>query len=106
MVVPRVSIHEGEELVARCRVDHLIYDGQREADFGAGFVQVGEEDADFLFSIFLLHQKWIGEPVWVKYLSDEVGLEKSVNFVVEGLETYCVHLPWLLFHWFNLGENG
>ena len=38
LLVSRVSIHEAEEFVAYCRVDHLIYAGRREVVFEAGHV--------------------------------------------------------------------
>ena len=71
----------------------------------SGFFQVGEDDANSPLSIFLLHQNWIGEPAWVKGLSDEVGLEEHVNFIVQDSKTLCIHLLRLLLHLFDLGED-
>ena len=35
----------------------------------------------------------------------KIGLEKLINFIVQGSETFCIHLPLLLLHWFGLEKD-
>jgi len=53
LIVSRVGIHEAEEFMTRCCVDHLVYAGWREAVFGTSPVEVREVDADSSLPILL-----------------------------------------------------
>jgi len=104
LVEPRVGIHEAEEFVACSYIDHLVYARQREAILGTCFIQVGEVDAYSIFRSF--HQDWIGEPVWIKFFSDEASIEELVYFLIEYSKMFDIHLSRLLLYWLCFRENG
>ena len=106
LVVPYVGIHEAEEFAARSYIDHLVYVGQREAILGTDFVRVGKVDAYYLFLVLLFHQGWIGEPIRIKYFSDEANLEESVYFLIQCSKMFNIYLSRLLLYWLCFRENG
>ena len=82
-------------------IHQLIDPWQREVVFGTRLVKVGEVDTSSPFAT-LLRQDHIGEPFQVMNLPNEVSSEQSIDFLVEGLALFRVHLPRLLLHRFDL----
>jgi hypothetical protein len=74
LVVSRESIHEGEELMHRCRVYKESNLGQWKTVLGVCFVEIGEIDTHSPFFAGLFDQNDIGQPFWIVCFSDKSGL--------------------------------
>jgi hypothetical protein len=74
LVVARKGIHETKQLIPRGGVNQCINAWEREAVFGTGFVEVGKVHAHPSFTVGFLYQDYIGQPVGVMDLLDELHL--------------------------------
>ena len=65
--------------MASCSVHYKVDLGQGKAVFWTSPINIGEINAESPFSIRLLDENHIGQPVGVIYFSDSSGLEKFVD---------------------------
>ena len=66
-----------------------------EVVIGTCLVEFGEVNTNSPFAA-LLYQDWVGEPIKVVCLPDEIGSQQPVNFLAEGMASLRIHLSWLL----------
>ena len=81
----RGSVYEAEELVASSGVHYDIDPGQGKAIFRASPVNIGKVNAELQFSICLLKENHISQPVGIIYFSDSSGLEEFADLFVDRL---------------------
>ena len=70
LIVARIRIHEAQEVVACCGFHQLVDSWQRVVILRASCIEIGEINADSPFSILLLHQYWVSQPLRVVAFSN------------------------------------
>ena len=103
MIITRESIHEDEELMASSGVHYEVDPGQRRAIFQASSVNIGKVNAELPFSIFLLDENHISQPVGIIYFSDSSGLEEFADLFVDRLLPFWNETSPFLFDGFEEG---
>ena len=83
MIITQESIHEAEE--ASSVVHYEVNPGQGKVIFRASPVNIGKVNAGLPFSICLLDENHITQPVEIIYFSDSSGLEEFANLFVDRL---------------------
>ena len=79
LIITKESVHEAEELVASSGVHYEVDPGQGKAIFRASPVDIGKVNAESPFSICLLDENHISQPVGIIYFSDSSGLEEFTD---------------------------
>ena len=105
LIIARESVHEAKELVASCGIHYEVDSGQREAVFQASPVNIGKINAESPFSIRLLDENHISQPVGVIYFSDSSGLEEFADLFVDRLMPFWGEASSLLFDRFEGGGD-
>ena len=105
MIISLESVHEAEELVASSGVYYEVDSGKGEAVFRASPVNIGKINAESSFSIRLLHENHITQPVWIIYFSDSSGLEEFADLFVDRLLPFWGEVSSLLLDWFEGGGD-
>ena len=83
MIISLESVHEAEELVAS---NGVYYDSREgEAVFRASPVNISKINAESPFSIHLLDENHISQPVGIIYFSDSSSLEEFADLFVDRL---------------------
>ena len=85
LIIALESIHEVEELVASSGVHYEVDSGQGKAFFRASPVNIGKLNVASPFSICLLDESHISQPVRVIYSSDSLGFEEFADLFVDRL---------------------
>ena len=85
MIITRESVHEVEELVANSGVHYEVDSGQEKAIFRASPVSISKVNAESSFTICLLDENHISQPVEIIYFSDSLGLEEFADLFVDCL---------------------
>jgi hypothetical protein len=83
LIISKVGIHEGEDLVTCCSVDQLVDPRKRKAVFGTGLIEINEVDTGLPLSVGLGDKHWIGYPQGVVGLSDEPIFSEFLNFLLQ-----------------------
>ena len=83
MIITQESIHEAKE--ASSSVHYEVDPGQGKAIFRASPVNISKVDAGLPFSICLLGENHITQPVGIIYFSDSSGLEEFADLFVDNL---------------------
>ena len=82
LIITRESVHEAEELLSSSGVHYEVDQGQGKAIFRAGPVNIGKVNAKSPFSICLLDENHISQPVRIIYFSDSSVLEEFADLFV------------------------
>ena len=85
LVIARESVHEAEELMASSGVHYEVDSGQGKAVFRVSPVIIGKINAESPFSICLLDENHISQPVRIIYFLDRSGLEEFADLFVDHL---------------------
>ena len=101
LIITREIIHEAEELVASNGVHYEVDPGQGKAIFQASPVNIGKVNAESPFSICLLNENHISQPIGIIYISDSSGLEEFVDLFVDRLLPFWGETSYFLFDRFE-----
>ena len=85
LIITRESVHEAKELVASSGVHYEIDPGQGKAIFQASPINIAKVNAKSSFSVCLLDENHISQPVGIIYFSNSSGLEEFVDLFVDRL---------------------
>ena len=105
MIITRESVHEVEELMASSGVHYEVDPGQGKAIFRASSINIGKVNAQSPFSICLLDENHISQPVGIIYFSDSLGLEEFVDLFVDRLLPFWGETSSFLFDGFEGGGD-
>ena len=105
LIIARESVHEAEELVSSSGVHYEVDSGQGKAIFRASPVNIGKINADSPFSICLLDENHISQPVEIIYFLDSSGLEKFVDLFVDRLLLFWGETSSFMFNEFEGGGD-
>ena len=105
LIIARESVHEAEELVANCGVHYKADSRQKKVVFRASLVNIGKINVESPFSIRLLDENHIIQPVGVIYFSDSSGLEKFADLFVDRLLPFWGKASSLMFDGFEGGGD-
>ena len=105
MIITRESVREAEELVASSGVHYEVDSGQGKAIFWASQINIGKVNAESPFSICILDENYISQPVGIIYFSDRSGLEEFVDLFVDHLLTFWGENSSFMFDRFEGGGN-
>ena len=101
LIIARESVNEAEELVASNGVHYEVDPGQGKAIFRASLVNIGKVNAKLPFSICLLDENHISQPVGIIYFSDKSGLEEFADLFVDRLLPFWGKTSSFLFDRFE-----
>ena len=85
LIIARESVHEAEELVANNGVYYEVNSGEGKPIFRASPVNIGKINVESPFSIRLLDEKHISQPVGIIYFSDSSSLEEFADLFIDRL---------------------
>ena len=83
MIITRESVHKAEELVANSGIHYEVDSGQGKAIFRASPVNISKVNAESPFSICLLDENHISQPIKIIYFLDSSGLEEFADLFVD-----------------------
>ena len=93
LIIAQESVHEADELAAGSGIHYEVDSGQGKAIFQASPVNIGKVNAESPFSICLLDENHISQPIGIIYFSDSSGLEEFVDL---SLISFCLFVAKLL----------
>ena len=105
LIIARESVHEVEELVANSGVHYEVNSGRGKAVFLASPINIGKTNAESPFSICLLDENHISQPVGIIYFSDSLGLEEFADLFVDRLLPFWGEASSFLFDGFEGGGD-
>ena len=105
MIITGESIHEAKELVASRGVHYIVDSRQGKAIFRESPVKKCKVNAESPFSIFLLDENHIIQPIGIIYFSDSSGSEEFVDLFVDCLLPFWDETSSFLFHGFDGGGD-
>ena len=105
LIIARESIHEAEELVASSGVHYELDSAQGKAVFRVSPVNINKINAELPFSICLLDENHISQPVRIMYFLDSSGLEEFVDLFVNRLLPFWGETSSFLFDGFEGGDD-
>lgn len=91
-MVPRVHVQKALGFVPDCRIDHLVYVGQREMFFGACLVEAYVNDTHPPLHILLLDQDRVGQPFRVLHLFDEACHQEPSKLIADRFSPFFVEM--------------
>ena len=86
-------------------IHYKVDSGQGKAIFRASPVNIGKVNAESPFSIFLLDENHIIQPIGIIYFSDSSGSEDFVDLFVDCLLPFWDETFSFLFHGFDGGGD-
>ena len=105
LIIARESVHEAEELVAGSGVYYEVDSGEGKVVFRASSVNIGKINVESPFSIRLLDENHIGQPIRIIYFSDSSSLKKFADPFVDRLLPLWDKSSSLLLDWFEGGGD-
>ena len=105
LIITRESVHEAEELVASRGVYYEVDLGQWKAVFWASPVNICKINVESPFSIRLLDENHISQPIGIIYFSNSSSLEEFVNLFVDRLLPFWDEASSFLFDGFEGGGD-
>ena len=96
LIVSRESIHKAKQLVSHSGIYQLVNARQWVAILGASLIQIGKVYTHSSLTICLLDHYYIGQPVWIINLSNELRYDQLLHFFFNSIVSLRSKHPFIL----------
>ena len=105
LIIARERVHEAEELVAYSGIHYEVNSEQGKDVFQASPVNISKINAKSPFSIYLLDENHVSQPVGIIYFLDNSGLKEFADLFVDRLLPFWGEASSFLFDRFKGGSD-